>query len=108
MLEGRLGLEVARLPHADRHGLVWLDRGRLSVEEGCLTFDCAGGGMLPAGRYGLPHQSVSLMLLGPGSSVTHDALRLLARHSDPDRPHQGYSGRADRGRARGAAAPISP
>lgn len=80
MLEGRLGLEVARLPHADRHGLVWLDRGRLSVEEGCLTFECAGGGMMPAGRYGLPHQSVSLMLLGPGSSVTHDALRLLARH----------------------------
>jgi CRISP-associated protein Cas1 len=80
MLEGRLGLEVARLPHADRHGLVWLDRGRLAVEEGCLTFDCAGGGMTPPGRYGLPHQSVSLMLLGPGSSVTHDALRLLARH----------------------------
>lgn len=80
MLEGRLGLEVARLPHADRHGLVWLDRGRLSVEDGCLCFDCAGGGMTPAGRYGLPHQSVSLMLLGPGSSVTHDALRLLARH----------------------------
>jgi len=80
VLEGRLGLEVARLPHTDRHGLIWLDRGRLSVEEGCLTFDCAGGRMLPAGRYGLPHQSVSLMLLGPGSSVTHDALRLLARH----------------------------
>jgi CRISPR-associated protein Cas1 len=80
VLEGRLGLEVARLPHADRHGLVWLDRGRLSVEDGCLSFDCAGGGMTPAGRYGLPHQSVSLMLLGPGSSVTHDALRLLARH----------------------------
>lgn len=80
MLEGRLGLETARLPHADRHGLLWLDRGRLSVEDGCLTFDCAGGGMLPAGRYGLPHQSVSLTLLGPGSSVTHDALRLLARH----------------------------
>jgi CRISPR-associated protein Cas1 len=80
VLEGRLGLETARLPHADRHGLVWLDRGRLSVEDGCLTFDCAGGGMTPAGRYGLPHQSVSLMLLGPGSSVTHDALRLLARH----------------------------
>ncbi|KQT88476.1 type I-E CRISPR-associated endonuclease Cas1e [Aurantimonas sp. Leaf443] len=80
MLVGRLGLETARLPHADRHGLVFLDRGRLTVEDGCLTFDCAGGGMVPAGRYGLPHQSVSLMLLGPGSSVSHDALRLLARH----------------------------
>lgn len=33
-----------------------------------------------AGDYQLPHQSVSTVLLGPGSSVTHDALRLLARH----------------------------
>lgn len=81
MLTGRLGLETARLPHGDRHGLVFLDRGRLSVEDGCLTFECAGGGMTPAGRYGLPHQSVSLVLLGPGSSVSHDALRLLARHN---------------------------
>lgn len=81
MLVGRLGLETARLPHSDRHGLIFLDRGRLSVEDGCLTFDCAGGGMLPAGRYGLPHQSVSLILLGPGSSVSHDALRILARHN---------------------------
>lgn len=54
MLPGRLGLETARLPHSDRHGLVSLDRGRLAVEEGCLTFDCAGGGVTPAGRYGLP------------------------------------------------------
>ena len=32
MLLGRLGLEKARIPHADRHGLVWLERGRLEVE----------------------------------------------------------------------------
>jgi CRISP-associated protein Cas1 len=80
MLAGRLGLETARLPHSDRHGLISLDRGHLSVENGCLTFACAGGGATPAGRYGLPHQSVSLILLGPGSTVSHDALRLLARH----------------------------
>lgn len=81
MLQGRLGLETARMPHTDRHGLIFLDRGRLTVEDGCLTFECAGGGSTPAGRYGLPHQSVSLMLLGPGSSISHDALRLLARHN---------------------------
>lgn len=80
MLPGRLGLETARLPHADRHGLLALDRGRLTVESGCLTFDCAGGGTCPAGRYGLPHQGISLVCLGPGTSVSHDALRLLARH----------------------------
>ena len=81
MLKGRLGLETARLPHADRHGLLWLDRGQISVENGCLRFVAAGSSTVPAGDYLIPHQAVSLVLLGPGSSVTHDALRLLARHN---------------------------
>jgi len=79
MLLGRLGLDKARVPHADRHGMIWLDRGRLEVEDGCLRFVTAGGA-LAAGDYQIPHQSVSIILLGPGSSVTHDALRLLALH----------------------------
>lgn len=81
MLKGRLGLETARLPHELRHGLIYLDRGRLEVEDGCLRFLCAGGGGLAAGDWQVPHQSVSIILLGPGSGVTHDALRLLARHN---------------------------
>lgn len=80
MLLGRLGLDKARVPHADRHGCVFLERGRLEVEDGCLRFVCAGGGALEAGDYQLPHQSVSIILLGPGSSVTHDSLRILAAH----------------------------
>jgi len=80
MLLGRLGLEKARIPHRDRHGLIWLERGRLEVEDGCLRFVTAGSGELKAGDYQIPHQSISIILLGPGSSVTHDALRLLARH----------------------------
>ena len=79
MLSGRLGLEKARIPHADRQGLVWLDRGRLEVEDGCLRFVTAGGGALAAGDYQIPYHAISIVLLGPGSSVTHDALRLLAR-----------------------------
>lgn len=81
MLKGRLGLETARLPHADRHGLLWLDRGNLSVEDGCLRFVAAGSDTVAAGDYSVPHQAVSLVLLGPGSTVSHDALRLLARHN---------------------------
>jgi CRISPR-associated protein Cas1 len=80
MLKGRLGLETARVPHADRHGLVWLSRGVLSAEDGTLRFACAAGPHLDAGDYGIPFQGVSLVLLGPGSTVSHDALRLLARH----------------------------
>ena len=79
LLPGRLGLETARIPHSDRAGLLWLDRGRLEVEDGCLRFVTAGGDLEP-GDYQIPHQTVSAVLLGPGSSVTHDALRLLARH----------------------------
>ncbi len=80
MLAGRLGLETARIPHADRHGLLHLDRGQLTVVDGCLRFRCAGGGMLERGEYTIPHQGISLVLLGPGSTISHDALRLLARH----------------------------
>lgn len=79
MLKGRLGLETARIPHADRHGLLWLSRGELCVVDGCLHF-LRGRDSLTPGTDQIPHQAVSMILLGPGSSVTHDALRLLARH----------------------------
>ena len=52
---------------------------RSEVENGCLRFVCAGGGGLPAGGYQIPHQSVSLILLGLGSNISLDALRILAR-----------------------------
>ena len=79
MLKGRLGLETARVPHTDRHGLIWLERGELCVIDGCLHF-MAGRESLTPYVLQVPHQAVSMILLGPGSSVTHDALRLLARH----------------------------
>lgn len=79
MLKGRLGLETARIPHADRHGLIWLERGELCVIDGCLNF-MTGKDSLTPHILQVPHQAVSMILLGPGSSVTHDALRLLARH----------------------------
>lgn len=47
--------------------------------DGCLHF-VRGKDSLTHGIDQIPHQSVSMILLGPGSSVTHDALRLLARH----------------------------
>ena len=78
-LKGRLGLESARVPHADRHGLMWLARGRLAVEDGNLVFTTAGFDDLEAGAYDIPYQQVSTILLGPGGVVSHDALRILAR-----------------------------
>ena len=84
MLRGRLGLETTRIPHADRHGLLWLARGALTVRDGTLRFERQAGPdsdtRLEAGEYGIPFQSLSMILLGPGSTVSHDALRLMARH----------------------------
>lgn len=79
-LPGRLGLAKSRIPHADRHGLLWLSRGNLYVEDGTLRFLAAQSDTIDAGDYAIPYQSVSMILLGPGTSVTHDVLRLVARH----------------------------
>lgn len=77
---GRLGLAETRIPHADRHGLLWLARGNLYVEDGTLRFRAAESAEMKSGDYAIPYQSVSIVLLGPGSTVSHDALRILARH----------------------------
>jgi CRISPR-associated protein Cas1 len=78
--EKRLGLETARVPHADRHGCIWLGRGHLVVEDGTLRFLAAEGPLLAAGAYSIPFQALSAIILEPGATVSHDALRLLARH----------------------------
>ena len=83
-MKGRLGLDTARVPHSDRHGLMWLSRGALVVREGTLRFvrdvppDAASA--LGEGDYAIPFQTISAILLGPGSTVSHDALRLMGRH----------------------------
>ncbi|RKQ84265.1 type I-E CRISPR-associated endonuclease Cas1e [Brockia lithotrophica] len=79
-LSGRLGLAGARIPHADRHGLLWLSRGQLYVQDGTLIFSTAGSEEFDPGVYQIPYQMVSIILLGPGTSITHDVLRILARH----------------------------
>lgn len=81
MLKGRLGLDSARVPHRDRAGLLYLARGSLSARDGTLAFlqrDATAADALTPGEYAIPLQGVSMILLGPGSTVSHDALRLLA------------------------------
>jgi CRISPR-associated protein Cas1 len=80
LLHGRLGLAASRIPYADRHGLLYLEYGRLSVEDGTLRFVAAMSDCFDAGEYAIPYQAVSMILLGPGTSLTHDVLRLCARH----------------------------
>ncbi|HEY6461282.1 MAG TPA: type I-E CRISPR-associated endonuclease Cas1e [Polyangiaceae bacterium] len=79
-LRGRLGLETARVPQQDRHGLLWLGRGQLYVWEGTLRFKCAGLQDMQPGDYGIPFQLLTCIVLQPGTSLTHDVLRLCAAH----------------------------
>ena len=81
MLKGRLGLDSARVPHSDRAGLLYLARGALTARDGTLAFlqrEATDSDALVPGDYAIPLQGISMVLLGPGSTVSHDALRLLA------------------------------
>lgn len=81
MLKGRLGLDSAKVPHADRAGCLYLARGALTARDGTLAFLQGQGtaaDALQPDDYAIPLQGVSIILLGPGSTVSHDALRLLA------------------------------
>ena len=81
MLKGRLGLDSAKVPHKDRAGLLYLARGALTARDGTLAFlqgSASKTDALSPGDYAIPLQGVSMILLGPGSTVSHDALRLLA------------------------------
>ena len=81
MLRGRLGLDSAKVPHRDRAGLLYLARGALTARDGTLAFlqgEATSSDALLPGDYAIPLQGISMILLGPGSTVSHDALRLLA------------------------------
>jgi len=80
VLRGRLGLETGRIPQQDRHGLLWLGRGQLYVDQGTLRFKCAGFMELAPGDYAIPFQLLNCIVLQPGTSLTHDVLRLCAAH----------------------------
>lgn len=79
-LKGRLGLDSARIPHVDRHGLLYMERGHVQVDFGTIRFVTAGFSDLAEGRYQIPHQTVSCLLLGPGTTISQDALRILSAH----------------------------
>ena len=62
------------MPHKERASFLALRFGRLEVSDGCLTF------VQEEQKLVIPYQRLSVILLEPGSSITHDALRLCARH----------------------------
>lgn len=75
MLKGRLGLETARIPHVDRHGVTWLERGNLLADDGTITFKTAGFADVPAGIYGIPAEPDAAD--HPNQAINHAATAVL-------------------------------
>ena len=78
MLLGRLGLEKARIPHADRHGLVWLERGRLEVAmRSAAAIAVASVGAIP--QLGFVHEdSGQAFVLDIADLYRHDVTLEIA------------------------------
>lgn len=76
MLKGRLGIDEARIPQKSRNGLLYVEMARLSIDNGSLVLDYEEKGE----RLEVPYQTLNAVLLGPGTSITHDAIRHLSAH----------------------------
>ncbi|MFV3076522.1 type I-E CRISPR-associated endonuclease Cas1e [Niveispirillum fermenti] len=76
MLKGRLGLDEARIPQKSRNGLIYVERCALSIDNGSLILHFTEKGE----TLELPYQRLNAILLGPGSSITHDAVRHCSGH----------------------------
>jgi CRISP-associated protein Cas1 len=76
MLKGRLGLDDTRVPQKSRNGLIYIERARVAIDIGSLViaFD------EKEEQVELPYQRINALLLGPGTTITHDAVRHLSTH----------------------------
>ena len=72
----RLFIKITReyLPqHSDRHPFIYLERGRLEVDDSSIKWIDCDGNIVP-----IPVALIGTLLLGPGVSVTHEAIKVLA------------------------------
>lgn len=75
-MANRLFIKVTRenLPKVrDRYPVVYLEHGRLEVDGSSVKWIDATGSVIP-----LPVATISMLCLGPGTSVTHEAVKVLA------------------------------
>ncbi len=72
----RLLVKVTRenLPQIkDRYPFIYLERGRLEIDDSSVKWiDCSGQVIR------LPIATITMLLLGPGTSITHEAVKVLA------------------------------
>lgn len=65
-----------RILPSHRGHLYFVEHTRLSVEDGCTVFQYAENGRFVS--YNLPYANTSIVMLGEGTSVTRDAVRMCA------------------------------
>lgn len=71
----RLIIKVTRdtLPQVkDRYPFLYLERGRLEIDDSSVKWISSEGEVIR-----LPAATISTLLLGPGTSVTHEAIKIL-------------------------------
>lgn len=69
----RLFIKITResLPQVkDKYPFIYLERGRLEIDDSSLKWLDADGNIVR-----LPVAGINTLLLGPGTSVTHDAVK---------------------------------
>lgn len=72
----RLFVKVTRdsLPQVkDRYPFLYLERGRLEIDDSSIKWIDSDGNVVP-----LPVATLNSLLLGPGTSITHEAVKIAA------------------------------
>src|SRR5574344_1067653 len=72
----RLMIKVTRdtLPQVkDRYPFLYLERGRLEIDDSSVKWIDSTGDIIR-----LPIATISTLLLGPGTSVTHEAVKVMS------------------------------
>jgi len=65
-----------RLLITDREGALYLERARIHVEDGRITYHISDDEYRR--EYNIPHVNLAVLFIGQGTSITQDAMRLLA------------------------------
>ena len=74
----RLFIPITRetLPRvSDKYPFIYLERGRLEIDDSSIKWIDADGN-----RVRLPIATINALLLGPGTSVTHEAIKVFPTH----------------------------
>lgn len=77
MTKSRLMIKIEKellTPVKDRHPFIYLEHGRLEVDDSSVRW-CSATGIVVA----LPVALIQCILLGPGTTVTHEAIKVLAQ-----------------------------